>query len=217
MPRNMPPGLATLLARKDKQIKSHTTLEVFVNTTTFVKSYHFATARLEFDGIVWLPQLRKGPPQIRSSLTRAADSGTVELQNVDTEIGREFLSLGESLYNAQAKIGRYWFDLESRVDPYHKVFLTGVLQGLSGDENLARLTAVADPYAEISVGASRRVTTLCQWDFRNPLTCTYNGSLRTCNFHLNNANGCDGRHGANKEEKFGGFAYLSSKSRLRAF
>jgi hypothetical protein len=99
------------------------------------------------------------------------------------------------------------------------VFLTGPLVGLQIDENIVRLTAVSEPYAQVSVGASRRVTNLCQWQFGNPNTCGYNGSLLTCNFNLNDTGGCEGRHGAFvgnslKRAKFGGFAYLNSKSRL---
>jgi phage-related protein len=98
--------------------------------------------------------------------------------------------------------------------------LTGVLVGLEIDENAVRVTAVSEPYANLSVGATRRVTSLCQWQFRNPNTCGYAGSLLTCNFNLNSTGGCEGRHGGGvgaslKRAKFGGFAYLSSSSRLK--
>jgi phage-related protein len=94
--------------------------------------------------------------------------------------------------------------------------LTGVLVGLQVDEQVVRVTAVSEPYANVSVGATRRVTNLCQWRFRDPSTCGFNGSLLTCNFMLNNAGGCEGRHGTPlKQAKFGGFAYLNSSSRLK--
>ncbi len=207
-----------LLARKDKQIESHTTLEVSINTTSVVKNYYFASAELVLDGITWQPQLRKGS-EIKASLTRAADQATVDLQNVDSELGKEFLTLGESLNGADAKLGRYWKDLESSAE-YHHVMFAGVVVGVPIDENAATITMISEPYANISVGASRRVTTSCQWEFRNPLTCGYAGSLLTCNFQLNSTNGCEGRHGGGvgatlKRAKFGGFAFLSSASRLK--
>lgn len=216
MPRRMPAGLMTLLARKDKRVESHTTLQIHIEDGDLLRDYYFASAELMINGASWAPQLRQGS-QIKSSLARAADQASVELQNVDTELGREFLSLGFSLYGAESKIGRYWLDKDSGLD-FHKVLLTGPLVGLQIDENVVRLTAVSEPYAQVSVGASRRVTGLCQWRFRG-LECGYAGSLLTCNFHLNDSGGCEGRHGGGvgdslKRAKFGGFAYLSSKSRL---
>lgn len=219
MPRKMPAGLMDLLSRRDKRVESHTTLQIHIEDGDILRDYYFASAALMINGAQWAPQLRKGS-QIKSSLARAADQATVELQNVDTELGREFLSLGFSLYGAESKIGRYWRDLDSGLD-FHKVLLTGPLVGLQIDENVVTLTAVSEPYAQVSVGASRRVTGLCQWQFRNPNTCGYAGSLLTCNFNLNDAGGCEGRHGGGvgnslKRAKFGGFAYLNSKSRLVA-
>lgn len=217
MPRKMPAGLMALLARKDKRIESRTTLEVLIDNGDILRAYYLASAGLAFNGVNWQPLLKQGS-QFKSSLTRAADQAAVELFNADTEIGKEFLGLGQALYGASAKIGRYWRDLDGGAE-FHKVFLTGVVVGLSVDENVARLTAVSEPYANISVGASRRVTTLCQWQFRNPNTCGFAGSLLTCNFMLNHVDGCEGRHGGGvgdslKRAKFGGMAFLNSKSRL---
>lgn len=201
------------LARDNKRVASHSTLQVFINDGDILKDYRFASAELLIDGAAYAAQLKQGS-QIKSSLARSADSASVELQNVDTELGREFLELGQSLYGGEVKIGRYWKDLDSGME-WHKVFLTGPLVGLQIDENIVRITAVSEPYAQVSVGASRRVTSSCQWQFRNPNTCGYSGTLLTCNFLLNDSGGCQGRHGDPlKRAKFGGFPYLSSKSRL---
>ena len=214
MPRKMPAGLMDLLNRKDKSMETHTTLQVSINTSEVVRSYYFASARLSFLGVDWEPLLEKGS-QIRSSLTRSSDTATVELANVATVLGLEFLALGQSLYNAEAKIGRLWRD-NTGGGEFHKVLLTGVLVGLQIDESVVRLTAVSEPYANVSVGATRRVTTLCQWQFRNPNTCGYSGSELICNFMLNDAGGCQGRHGDPlKRAKHGGFVFLNSQSRLK--
>lgn len=203
-----------LLARSDKRIQTHTTAAILIDNGDILRDYRFASASLTINGIVYAAQLRKGS-QIKSSLTRASDSASVELQNVDTELGREFLTLGQSLYGAETKIGRFWRDLESGAE-FHKVFLTGLLVGLQIDEQIVRVTAVSEPYANISVGATRRVAPLCQWEFRNPNTCGYAGSLLVCNFRLNDSGGCDGRHGAPlKQAKNGSFAFLKSSSRLK--
>jgi hypothetical protein len=210
----MPAGLMELMARKDKRLQSRTTLELIISTATVMRNYYFATAELFINGINWQPQLRTGS-QIKTSLTRSADQVSVELQNADTELGIEFLSLGQLIYGASAKVGRYWKDLESGAE-YHKVLLTGVVVGLQVDENVTRLTAVSEPYAQVSVGASRRVAPSCQWTFRDPTTCGFNGSQLICNFLLNHADGCEGRHGTPlKFAKFGGMAFLNSSSRLK--
>ncbi len=207
-----------LLTRKDKQIESRTTLQIHIDNGDILRDYYFATAELLYKGVTWAPLLKAGS-QIKSSLTRAADQATAELFNADTEIGKEFLALGQNLEGAEVKIGRYWKDLLSGGE-YHKVMLTGPIMGFEIDENVVRITAVSEPYANISVGATRRVTSSCQWQFRNPNTCGYAGSLLTCNFLLNDTGGCEGRHGGGvgaslKRAKFGGFAYLNSKSRLK--
>lgn len=214
MSRNLAPGLMTLLGRRDKSIKSHTTLEMVVDTTDVKKSYYFATSALTFNNIEWLPLVKQGS-QIRSSLTRASDSATIELHNADTLVGRELLALKQSLYGAAVKVGRLWRDNISAAE-YHEIFLTGVVVSLSVGEEVARLTAVSEPYAQVSVGASRRVVPSCQWEFRSVLTCGYAGSELSCNFLLNDPGGCEGRHGSPlKQAKFGGMAYQNSGSRFK--
>src|SRR5262245_34624967 len=136
----MPAGLIDLLRRKDKSVESHTTLQVSVNTTSVVREYFFASAGITFNGINWQPMLRKGS-QIRSTLTRSADIATVTLANGDTALGVEFLALGQSLYNAGAKIGRLWRDTMGGAE-FHKILLTGIVVGLQIDENFVQLTAV---------------------------------------------------------------------------
>jgi hypothetical protein len=207
-----------LLNRKDKRIESHTTAQVTIDNGDILRDYYFASAALIINGITYTPQLRKGS-QIKSSLTRASDQGSVEMQNVDTELGREFISLGQALYGAEMRIGRFWRDLDSNAE-FHKVMLTGVLTGLQINEQTVALTAVSEPYANISVGATRRVTTLCQWEFRNTFTCAYAGPLLTCNFMLNHIDGCEGRHGGGvgdslKRARHGGFVFLDSSSRFK--
>jgi hypothetical protein len=214
MPRKISSGSQELFKRTDKSVESHTTLQISINTITVKRNYYFASAELGFLGITWQPMIRKGS-QIRSSLTRSADAATIEITNADTNIGNEFLLIGHSLYNAEAQYGRLWKDKNSGLED-HKVLLKGPIVGLFIDENVVRLTAVSEPYAQVSVGARRRVTNLCQWFFRQPDTCGYTGSLLTCNFMLNHADGCQGRHGDPlKRARHGGMVYLNSKSRLK--
>jgi hypothetical protein len=88
----MPPGWDEIMAREDKRIESHSTLRLIIDNGDILRVWYLASARLTIDGVEYEPELRKSS-RIKSSLTRAADSGSVEIQNVDTEIGREFLAL----------------------------------------------------------------------------------------------------------------------------
>lgn len=218
MARTMPLGLKELFARPGARIRSHATLQVSIDNGDILRNYYFASARIFLDGVEWQPLLKEDS-EIKHSLTRASDKSTVELFNADTEIGKEFLGLGQALSGARTEAGRYWKDLDSGAE-LHDVLLTGLLIVPAVDENAATLSSVSEPYANISVGATRRVALSCQWQFRNPFTCGYAGSLLTCNFLLNHIDGCEGRHGGGvgnslKRAKFGGMAFLDAGSRLK--
>lgn len=218
MPREFQSGFDEWLARKDKQSVSHTTLSVLINNGDLLRQYRFASSSLVIDGVEYEPLLRRGF-RIKSSLTRAADLGEVDLTNVDTELGKEFLGLGDALYGAEAVIGKYWKDLDSGA-VFVKEFLVGPLIGLTVDENVAHLTATSEPYANINVGPTRIVDPACQWLFRQADTCGYAGSLLTCNLMINHINGCEGRHGGGtgnslKRAKFGGFPFTNAASRFK--
>jgi hypothetical protein len=204
------------MARPDKRIESHSTLRLIIDNGDILRVWYLASAELTIDGVEYEPELRKSS-RIKSSLTRAADSGSVEIQNVDTEIGREFLAQREAIYGAEAKIGRWWRDSISGWEG-HKVFLTGPVVGFDLDENIVRLRAVSEPYANISVGARRIIDPLCQAVFRDPTTCGFAGAELTCNLMLNHAGGCKGRHGQTptlERAKFMGDPYVNAASRFK--
>jgi len=218
MPRKMQNGLMDLLSRKDKQVESHSTLKITIDSVTVDRTYYFATAELDFENVTWRPLLKRGD-QIRASLTRAADQATCEIHNVDTLIGVEFLKLGSAIYGAEIQLGRYWLDLLSGTQ-YHKVLLTGPIVGMEVAEDAVRLTAVSEAYANVNVGASRAVTPICQWVYKDVSTCQYAGPQTDCNLLLNHVDGCEGRHGGGvgatlKRAKYGGDPFLNSQSRLK--
>lgn len=216
MPRRMPQGLPEFLRRKNKQAESHTTLQVSVSNADIQKEYFFASAEVVIDGVVYANQLRR-VSELTTTLTSEADRATVDLQNVDSELGKEFLGLGDSLDGSLSKVGRLWVDLESMAQ-WHMVMLTGPLVGLQVNESIVRLKMVSEPYSQVSVGSSRRYANRCQWKFRETTTCGYAGSLLTCNLMIDHADGCQGRHGDPlKRAKFGGYPYLNSKNRLNIF
>jgi hypothetical protein len=212
MPRQLQGGLVQLLGRRDRNIESHSTLQLFVIRGAERRNYYLATASLTFDGIDWAPELRKAS-QIRAGLSRVPNQAILDLQNVDTNLGIEFLNLQEFVFGAEAKVGRYWRDVDSGAEG-HDVFLTGVVTGLDISEEAVQLTVVSDPYSSVSVGASRTITRICQWqirgDFKGP-ECGYVGPESVCNGLLNDSGGCEGRHGTPlKFAKFGGFPYVDN-------
>jgi hypothetical protein len=213
MSRKMPPGWIDLSRRKDKQIVSHSTLKITIDTAKLVRTYYFATSELQLDNVTWLPLLKRGD-QIRASLTRAADQGVAELFNADSLLGIEFLALGQSIYGAEMKIGRYKTDLVSGFVG-HKVFLTGPIVGFQVTQDVVRLSAVSEAYANISVGASRQVSPNCQWIYKDGSTCQSTSTHAECNLLLNHADGCVNRHAAGENDaKFGGMVFLNSQNRL---
>ena len=158
MPRSLPIGLKEVL--KSGYAESHSTLELSL-PSDFAPSitYYFATARLTIGGVVYDRQLRNSDA-VKTSLTKAADRVTVELQNVDTVLGVDFLRVADSLYGANVKFGRYWKDLRSAAT-FHHTLLTGCVAGVEINENVARLTLISDTYAAVSVGAREQVLRQC--------------------------------------------------------
>lgn len=213
MSRKMPSGWIEISQRRDKQVESHSTLKIAINTPKVVRTYYFATARLELDNTMYEPLMKRGD-RLSVALTRAADQVTAEIANVNSQIGLEFLSLGQSIVGAEMKLGRFNRDLLSGFEG-HKVFLTGPIVGFQVNEESVKLTAVSEAYANISVGASRRVTPICQWIYKDPSTCQSTSTLATCNLLLNHADGCSARHsGTDNRAKNGGMPFLNSGSRF---
>lgn len=213
MPRNLPIGLKELLASGFAE--THSTLELSL-PSDFAPAitHYFATARLTISGVTYDRQLRTSDA-VKTSLTRAADRVTVELQNVDTVLGVELLQVADSLYGANVKFGRYWKDLRSAAT-FHHTLLTGCVAGVEINENVARLTLISDTYAAVSVGAREQVLRQCrfqvQGEFRGA-ACGYSGPLLTCNGLYDSTDGCEGRHGSPlKQAKFGGFVFIEGKN-----
>lgn len=215
MARNLPIGLKELL--KSGYAESHSTLELSL-PADFAPSitHYFATARLTISGVVYDRQLRNADA-VKTSLTRASDRVTVELQNVDTILGVDLLQVADSLYGANVKFGRYWKDLRSAAT-FHHILLTGVVAGVEINENAAKLTLISDTYAAVSVGAREQVLRQCrfqvQGEFRGT-ECGYSGPLLTCNGLYDSADGCEGRHGTPlKQAKFGGYVFIEGKNTM---
>ena len=212
MARTFPRGLSNLLAR-NVGIATHSTLELRIpSEITANQNYYFATAKLEIDGVTYDRQLRE-TGNVRTSLTRASDRVTVDLQNVDTVLGVSFLELADALYGAEARFGRLWTEKSSGAK-IHKILLTGVVAGVQILESVVRLELVSEGYAGTKVGAYRPVRRNCAWQelgrFRGT-ECGYSGAELTCNGLLDDSGGCHGRHGSPlKRAKFGGFVYIES-------
>jgi hypothetical protein len=192
MARLMPAGLMEALNRPNARFSTHGTLELFILTGAETKSYYFATATLNFNGVAWQPHLRKSP-EISSSLLGEADMSEVELQNVDTILGIEFANLERYLSGAEAKVGRYWKDLERGAE-WHKVFLTGLVEDVSDDEMTVKVTIRSDIYADVSVGPLRHTRRICQAQPYKGFECGSTSDLPTCDRTLT---ACQQRHSGN--------------------
>jgi len=215
MPRSLPIGLTEVL--KSGYAESHSTLELSLPSDIAPAiTHYFATARLTIDGVVYDRQLRD-TGAVKTSLTRASDRVTVELQNVDTVLGVDMLRVQDALYGANVRFGRYWKDLRSAAT-FHHILLTGAVAGVEINENVVRLTLISDTYAAVSVGAKEQVIRTCrfqvQGEFRGT-NCGYSGAKLTCNGLIDDADGCEGRHGTPlKRAKFGGFVYIEGANTI---
>jgi hypothetical protein len=166
------------LNRPNARFETHGTLQLFIFNGAEIKSYYFATGALNFGGIAWQPHLRK-TPEITFTISGSPDQATVELQNVDTVLGREFASLERFMFGSEALVGRYWRDLE-RGTEWHKVFLTGFVDDNGDNELTAPLTIVSDVYADVSVGPLRDTRMQCQArPYKGP-ECGSVSTLPTC-------------------------------------
>ncbi|MCI0391661.1 MAG: hypothetical protein MOB07_23195 [Acidobacteria bacterium] len=211
MPRILPDGLLPAINRINANIETHSTLQLQIPASSGIQvSQYWATAGLDIGGVPYQSVLREGG-LVKSSLTRAADRVEVQLQNVDVTLGVTLLQLQDVLCGAEVKFGRFWRDAQGT--EYQKTILTGVVAGVELDENFVRLILLSDAYAAVSVGASRRVVRLCQFRYKDPSTCQFVGTPPDCNFMLNDAGGCHGRHGDPlKRAKYGGYVFIESKS-----
>jgi hypothetical protein len=187
----MPAGLMDAINR-GAPLDSHSTLELFVLTGAETRSYYFATATLNFNGIAWQPHLRQAD-EIVSSMLGEADDAVIELQNVDTILGKEFASLERYLYGAEAKVGIYWKDLE-RGTVWHKVFLTGLVEDVDDNEMTARLTVISDLYSGVSVGPLRNTQRKCQARPYKGFECGSTSDLPNCGYTQED---CLARHPGN--------------------
>lgn len=214
MARLMQAGLAEALSRPDAQIDSHSTLQLFVVNGAQTRRYFFATGSLNFDGVIWQPQLRQ-TDEINSDLTGDGDEAVLELQNVDTVLGIEFVNIRRVLSGSEALVGRYWKDLDFGT-VWHDVFLTGVVTGLDPNEMVVRLTVVSDEYSGVSVGPLRKIRRLCPFDYKGPECGRPVTDPPTCDFTLHGAGGCHGRWGdPNKFIRHGGAPFIDAGLNLK--
>ena len=215
MPRTLRNGLAQVL--KNGSAESHTWLELALPSDIAPsQNLYLATAPITIDGVRFDGQLRTGSA-VKTSITRAADRASVEIQNADTVFGVDSLRLADSLYGAKVRLGRYWRDLQSGAT-FNHAMLTGIVASVEINETVVKLGLVSDVYSTVNVGASEQVVRKCRWQIEGRFRgteCGYSGALLTCNGLYDSTDGCEGRHGSPlKQAKYGGFVFIESASTI---
>jgi hypothetical protein len=205
MPRDLPYTLISLL--KTGRVESHTTLHLkLIDAMSLPRTYYLATAAITYAGVEYDPRLKKVGARTQS-LTRATDKMLIEIENVSLSLGPEFIQKFDELYGAEARICRYFRDLDTGQD-YLQQVMSGVVRGTGeSDENTVNLTVISDTYAK-SVGGGRKVARKCQFRYRGP-KCLYAGVLATCNKLFDSINGCTGH---TNTHHYGGFSYKPSSA-----
>jgi hypothetical protein len=210
MPRLSTAGLDEALARPFGQLSSYSTLELIVDIGAGFRSYYLATASLTFNGVIWQPALRQ-TAEITANLAADASEAAIEIQNVDTLFGIEFVAIEEFLSGAEARVGEYWKDLDRNAE-WHEILLTGLITGLDVNEQSAQLTIIPDLYSGVSVGPFRAIRRLCQAAYKSFECGRPATDPPTCDKTLNGAGGCHGRWGAiEKLARHMGAPFLDNK------
>jgi len=93
----------------------------------------------------------------------------------------------------------------------HVQLLTGIVVGMPSDEAAVTLQCISDLYAAPQVGALRSIARPCQFKFKDPRTCGYNGIETVCNKVYESTGGCLGR---NNQFHYGGWLYDMGKDSL---
>jgi hypothetical protein len=167
------------IARPGARFEFQSTLQLFVPMSAEIKPFYFATGSLNFSGIIWQPHLREAPEFV-SSMLGEEESASVELQNVDTVLGRRFSNNTRIIEGARALVGRYWESLDDgRI--WHKVFITGIVDDARDNEMVVRFTVFSDIYAPgVNVGATRDTRRKCQAPGYKLAACGSTSDLPTC-------------------------------------
>lgn len=199
--------------------ETHSTLQILIEDAlsgsqalTAPIPLHLATAEITVDGVPHTPWLSTqeaiGP--IKQSLTEAVDRTSANIQNVDSNFGKDYVAQPEILQGALVKAGRQWRSLDGAGE-VHRTLFTGIITQASANNRETRLQIIHDLEGLAAVGGDRSVTRTCAWQLQGKFRgteCGYAGAELACNGLFSHAGGCSGR---SNQHRFGGFVKLEGK------
>ncbi len=195
MPRIVSSELQNLLAKP--VIWTQTTLDL---APPSMSPIYIATAAFTVDGKNYIPHIISSG-EIQMTIAAGTNMVRMELQNADLQWG--FAAESESLANIPATVGRAFKDYIGGNIIWQPLF-AGIANAVEFDEEKVVLEIVNDLTAAGYVVAQWSLSDHCQYKFKQPDTCGYNGSLESCNLRRLSLDGCLGR---NNEHHFGGMEF----------
>ena len=199
MPRTIPSGLQIWL-NNYPLLESHSTMSVYLPYSENADTFYYATLPLVIDGNEYNRAL-KSIGELKMSMGRAADRVEVRISNEDGLQGGIFTQSRDVLRGNLVRVGRLYRNPQQPGVEYHLILFQGTIASVSVSDTDVQLTVVSDMYRGGTVGATRQVSSTCQFKFKDPATCGYSGGLTTCNKLYSSADGCSGR--AN-QHRYGG-------------
>ncbi len=211
MPRELPDELQTLLAKPggmpfaayvDLILPNLPSKPFLVLEDGAGDVYYLATQKIKINGVTYRVDL-KSVGDILHSVDKQTSRCSINIQNITTEFGARLLGDADALHGASLRVGRWWKSPDSGAEFTQQLF-QGVADGASGDERAVVIEALNDIYAILSIGGGRNAERNCQAVYNSPAlrasgstlgaACGYLGAKPTCNYLLDDANGCTG-HG----------------------
>lgn len=213
MPSSFPSSLKTLLT--SGWCKSYPALDLILKDGT---PLHYSTTNITAGSTSYIQRLEK-VGSLKLSLTRPADRCEITIDNVDGAPGQALVVPSAALTRCRASLSRIYVNLRDANESYIVRRLTGIFQtDAKAEDTFMKGVVLSDIYAAGMASGTEEVKDTCTWVYKDPDTCTYAGSLTSCDFHLDGPNGCIAHHGEEMARaRFGGNSLFIDDQTLTQF
>lgn len=230
MPRDFPQPLLDLL-KSPRGLFSAITLDIYIddrvanaNTDGMPTSVlpapialHYATHEITANGVSYQAKIPKGGAgRLVQDQSKGIDSAQIQIENYDDKFARILTQTANIIQASACTLGIYWQDEFGT--PYWEQLFQGTILSAPATREVVTLTLTSDIYSARSVGATRRITRKCGWEYKGADgKCGSTSTLLTCNKLLTNDGGCSARHsGTNNRARHGGFSTAAPANTVTA-
>lgn len=191
MPRSIDAGLKAWLDA-NPLLESHSTLKVYLPNAPGTPTFYYATTPVRIGANDYTKPLKE-VGELKLSMGKAADRVEVVISNEDGGQIGDFLLVDQLLTRgSEVTLGRLYRNPVELGTDYHVELFQATISTFVADESEIRLTLISDMYRGGTVGATRTVSSTCQFTFKDAETCAYAGAGTTCTKIYDDATGgCD--------------------------